>query len=167
MWLDQLRPLYKLLSFQQVGVEIHVPCGHPRQDLVSSLAYEFCHWSIWSGLLLSLVSSCPFCTGASFRFHPGSSWLCEPTDLFIYFITKGVLTWFNFFKAEIHLLSLYLDTYKYFPSSLYQHKNNSIISTENLFAFLVPSDTSFTPCRCSACTNYFKGCYFQDLLSVI
>ena len=52
-----LRLLYKLLRFSQVGVEIYLSCGHPRQiSYISPLAYETCHLPIWSALSLSLVS---------------------------------------------------------------------------------------------------------------
>lgn len=70
----QLKPLYELPGFWLTHVEIYPSCGClPPASQVSSFAYWNCHLLIWSDRLLSLVSLCPLCPGASFKFHLGSS----------------------------------------------------------------------------------------------
>lgn len=60
-------------------------CGHPRQaSCVNSLTYYNCHLLIWDGLPLFSLSPCSLYMGASFRFHPGSARVFEPTLLSIF-----------------------------------------------------------------------------------
>ena len=64
------------------------------------------------GLHLSLVSPCPPYTGASFEFHPGNSWSCEPTfTLLDFIITCNVFSYFSCLSFNEHFPSKFFNLY--------------------------------------------------------
>lgn len=96
----QLRSQYELWRFfrwvwRSTGLVVPMTC------LVRNLLILLpLHLLIWSGLPLSLVSSCPLCMGASFRFHLGKSWgwelikgLAKLGYLYIYPYRAVILDW--------------------------------------------------------------------------